>query len=204
MKKSELLDLLKDIDDDADIDEVISESYLNLDNFKNKIENDKEFKSFMDSEKDKHTTKAIATALDNFKKKDMQKLIDAEILKRTGENETPEQKEIRELKEQFANLQKEKELTEMKNKYKDVLTEKHIPTNLIDFLLGDDDDLTSANIEIFENAMKEYIDTKVEDRIKDSSYTPPKNDNKNVGGISYEDVLNNPDLYSKWKNQQQG
>ena len=134
----------------------------------------------------------------------MQKLIDAEILKRTGENETPEQKEIRELKEQFANLQREKELTEMKNRYKDVLTEKHIPTNLIDFLLGDDDDLTSANIEIFENAMKEYIDTKVEDRIKDSSYTPPKNDNKNVGGISYEDVINNPDLYSKWKSQQQG
>lgn len=201
MLKSELLDLLKDIQDDTDIDEIVSQNYLNLDNFKKKLE-EAEFKSFMDSEKDKHSTKAIATALDNFKKKDMQKLIDAEVLKRTGDNETPEQKKIRELEEQFANLQKEKAKSEMISKYKDVLTEKHIPTNLIDFLLGEDDDLTNANIDLFENSMKEYIDNKVNDRIKDSSYIPPKGDNKKTGKISYEDVLENPDLYSQWKKQQ--
>lgn len=201
MLKSELLDLLKDIQDDTDIDEIVSQNYLNLDNFKKKLE-EAEFKSFMDSEKDKHSAKAIATALDNFKKKDMQKLIDAEVLKRTGDNETPEQKKIRELEEQFANLQKEKAKSEMISKYKDVLTEKHIPTNLIDFLLGEDDDLTNANINLFENSMKEYIDNKVNDRIKDSSYIPPKGDNKKTGKISYEDVLENPDLYSQWKKQQ--
>lgn len=201
MLKSELLDLLKDIQDDTDIDEIVSQNYLNLDNFKKKLE-EAEFKSFMDSEKDKHSAKAIATALDNFKKKDMQKLIDAEVLKRTGDNETPEQKRIRELEEQFANLQKEKAKSEMISKYKDVLTEKHIPTNLIDFLLGEDDDLTNANINLFENSMKEYIDNKVNDRIKDSSYIPPKGDNKKTGKISYEDVLENPDLYSQWKKQQ--
>lgn len=201
MLKSELLDLLKDIQDDTDIDEIVSKNYLNLDNFKKKLE-EAEFKSFMDSEKDKHSAKAIATALDNFKKKDMQKLIDAEVLKRTGDNETPEQKKIRELEEQFANLQKEKAKSEMISKYKDVLTEKHIPTNLIDFLLGEDDDLTNANIDLFENSMKEYIDNKVDDRLKDSSYIPPKGDDKKTGKISYEDVLENPDLYSQWKNQQ--
>ena len=31
----------------------------------------------------------------------MQKIIEAEVLKRTGKNETPEQKEIRELKERL-------------------------------------------------------------------------------------------------------
>lgn len=201
MLKSELLDLLKDIQDDTDIDEIVSQNYLNLDNFKKKLE-EAEFKSFMDSEKDKHSAKAIATALDNFKKKDMQKLIDAEVLKKTGDNETPEQKKIRELEEQFANLQKEKAKSEMISKYKDVLTEKHIPTNLIDFLLGEDDDLTNANIDLFENSMKEYIDNKVNDRIKDSSYIPPKGDNKKTGKISYEDVLENPDLYSQWRKQQ--
>lgn len=200
MLKSELLELLKDVQDDADIDDIVSESYLSLDNFKSKLE-ESEFKSFMDSEKDKHSAKAIATALENFKKKDMQKLIDAEVLKRTGDNESPEQKQIRELKEQFANLQKEKARSEMISKYKDVLTEKHIPTNLIDFLLGDDDDLTNSNIDLFENSMKEYVDNKVNERIKDSSYTPPKGDGK-TGKISYEDVLENPDLYKQWKNQE--
>lgn len=181
MLKSELLEILKDIDDSADIDEVVSGNYLSLDNFKAKL-NEPDFKSFMDSEKDKHSSKAIATALENFKAKDMKKLIDAEVLKRTGDNETPEQKQIRELKEQFETLQKEKKHAEMVSKYKDVLNEKRIPSQLVDFLLADDEDITNANIDLFENSMKSFIDAKVEERMKDTSYTPPrdKGDNKKL------------------------
>lgn len=174
MLKSELLELVKDIDDNTDIDEVVSKSYLTLDNFKSKLD-ESEFKSFLDSQKDKHSSKAIATALENFKAKDMQKLIDAEVLKRTGDNETPEQKQIRELQQQFEALQKEKTHAEMVSKYKDVLNEKKIPSQLVDFLLADDEDITNANIDIFENSMKTFIDSKVEERMKDTSYTPPEN-----------------------------
>lgn len=181
MLKSELLEMLKDIDDSADIDEVVSGNYLSLDNFKAKL-NEPDFKSFMDSEKDKHSSKAIATALENFKAKDMKKLIDAEVLRRTGDNETPEQKQIRELKEQFETLQREKKHAEMVSKYKDVLNEKRIPSQLVDFLLSDDDQVTNANIDLFENSMKTFIDAKVEERMKDTSYTPPrdKGDNKKL------------------------
>jgi len=174
MLKSELLELVKDIDDSTDIDEVVSKSYLTLDNFKSKLD-ESEFKSFLDSQKDKHSSKAIATALENFKTKDMQKLIDAEVLKRTGDNETPEQKQIRELQQQFEALQKEKTHAEMVSKYKDVLNEKKIPSQLVDFLLADDEDITNANIDLFENSMKTFIDSKVEERMKDTSYTPPEN-----------------------------
>lgn len=187
MLKSELLELVKDIDDSADIDEVVSKSYLNLDNFK-KLLDEADFKSFMDSEKDKHSSKAIQTALENFKAKDMQKLIDAEVLKRTGQNETPEQKEIRELKEQFANLEKQKLHAEMVSKYKDVLTQKQIPTALIDFMLGDNDEVTTANIDLFENSMKQYIDNKVQERIKGNSYTPPKGEHEKK--LTVEDIKN--------------
>lgn len=174
MLKSELLELVKDIDDNTDIDEVVSKNYLTLDNFKSKLD-ESEFKSFLDSQKDKHSSKAIATALENFKAKDMQKLIDAEVLKRTGNNETPEQKQIRELQQQFEALQKEKTHAEMVSKYKDVLNEKKIPSQLVDFLLADDEDITNANIDIFENSMKTFIDSKVEERMKDTSYIPPEN-----------------------------
>lgn len=174
MLKSELLELVKDMDDNTNIDEVVSKNYLTLDNFKSKLD-ESEFKSFMDSEKDKHSSKAIATALENFKTKDMQKLIDAEVLKRTGDNETPEQKQIRELKQQFEALQKEKTHAEMVSKYKDVLNEKKIPSQLVDFLLADDEDTTNANIDLFENSMKAFVDAKVEERMKDTSYTPPEN-----------------------------
>lgn len=174
MLKSELLELVKDIDDSTDIDEVVSKNYLTLDNFKSKLD-ESEFKSFLDSQKDKHSSKAIATALENFKAKDMQKLIDAEVLKRTGDNETPEHKQIRELQQQFEALQKEKTHAEMVSKYKDVLNEKKIPSQLVDFLLADDEDITNANIDLFENSMKTFIDSKVEERMKDTSYTPPEN-----------------------------
>lgn len=207
MLKSELLEMLKDIDDSADIDEVVSGNYLSLDNFKAKL-NEPDFKSFIDSEKDKHSSKAIATALENFKTKDMKKLIDAEVLKRTGDNETPEQKRIRELEQQFETLQKEKKHAEMVSKYKDVLNEKKIPSQLVDFLLSDDDQVTNANIDLFENSMKVFIDAKVEERMKDTSYTPPR-DKGDTKAITKEEFLKmdlieqsnfaneNPELYQE-------
>lgn len=210
MLKSELLELVKDIDDSTDIDEVVSKSYLTLDNFKFKLD-ESEFKSFMDSEKDKHSSKAIATALENFKTKDMPKLIDAEVLKRTGDNETPEQKQIRELQQQFEALQKEKTHAEMVSKYKDVLNEKKIPSQLVDFLLADDEDITNANIDLFENSMKAFVDAKVEERMKDSSYTPPES-KEDTKAITKEAFLKmdlfeqskfaneNPDLYKEIMN----
>ncbi|WP_434794681.1 hypothetical protein TPDSL_17950 [Terrisporobacter petrolearius] len=196
MLKSELLELVKDIDDNTDIDEVVSKNYLTLDNFKSKLD-ESEFKSFLDSQKDKHSSKAIATALENFKTKDMQKLIDAEVLKRTGDNETPEQKQIRELQQQFEALQKEKTHAEMVSKYKDVLNEKKIPSQLVDFLLADDEDITNANIDLFENSMKTFVDSKVEERMKDTSYTPPENKG-DVGKLTMEDLKNmTPDEINK-------
>ncbi|HEK4537571.1 TPA: DUF4355 domain-containing protein, partial [Clostridioides difficile] len=121
-------------------------------------------------------------ALENFKKKDMQTLISAEVLKRTGANETEEQKAIRELRESLNKLEKEKQHAEKISKYKDILVEKKIPTNLIEYLLSDDDDKTNANIEIFENSMKQYVQSKVDERIKDGSYVPPGKDS--AGSLS--------------------
>ena len=181
MKKKELLELLNDIEEDGNVDEILQEtdlykSSLTLDNFKQKVATDREFKSFLDSEKDKHADKVLKT----FKANNLEKLIDAEVLKRTGKNETPEQKAIRELQEQLANMGKEKEKAERIAKYKDVLAEKKIPSNLTSFILGEDDEVTEANINIFEDAMKTYVENKVKERLKDSRYTPPKSGEKKM------------------------
>lgn len=181
MKKKDLLELLNDIDEDGNVDEILQEtdlykSSLTLDNFKQKVATDREFKSFLDSEKDKHADKVLKT----FKANNLEKLIDAEVLKRTGKNETPEQKAIRELQEQLANMGKEKEKAERIAKYKDVLAEKKIPSNLTSFILGEDDEVTEANINIFEDAMKTYVENKVKERLKDSKYTPPKSGEKKM------------------------
>lgn len=187
MLKKEVLELLKEIEDDAEIDSLLqstdlfksaSDKKLTIEEFRELINNDANFKAIIDSEKNKYHREA----LENFKKKDMQTLISAEVLKRTGANETEEQKAIRELRESLNKLEKEKQHAEKISKYKDILVEKKIPTNLIEYLLSDDDDKTNANIEIFENSMKQYVQSKVDERIKDGSYVPPGKDS--AGSLS--------------------
>lgn len=187
MLKKEVLELLKEIEDDAEIDSLLqstdlfksaSDKKLTIEEFRELINNDANFKVIIDNEKNKYHSEA----LENFKKKDMQTLISAEVLKRTGANETEEQKAIRELRESLDKLKKEKQYAEKVSKYKDILVEKKIPTNLIEYLLSDDDDKTNANIEIFENSMKQYVQSKVDERIKDGSYVPPGKDS--AGSLS--------------------
>lgn len=170
MLKSELLALVNDIDENADIDEIIlsngfAKPITDVEGLNKLLESDKSLQGLFD--------KKVTTGIENFKKNGMQKLIEAEVLKRTGKNETPEQKEIRELKERLDKADKEKAKAEMISKYKDVLAEKKIPSNMIDFLLAQDDETTEANIELFENSMKQYIETGIKEKLGDSEYTPP-------------------------------
>lgn len=178
MLKSELIELIKDMDDSADIDEVVSPQYLNIDNIKNISETNKDIKSWLDSEKDKHSSKATKTAIENFKKKDMQKLIDAKVLELTGDNETPEQKRIKELELKFAEQEKATKKAQMVSKFKDVLNEKRIPSNMIDFLLSEDEDVTNANISLFEESMVSYINNKVNERVGGTKDPQPRDREK--------------------------
>lgn len=200
MLKSELLVLINEADDNADIDEIIlsngfAKPITDVEGLNKLLESDKSLQGLFD--------KKVTTGIENFKKNGMQKLIEAEVLKRTGKNETPEQKEIRELKERLDKADKEKAKAEMISKYKDVLTEKKIPSNMIDFLLAQDDETTEANIELFENSMKQYIETGIKAKLGDSEYTPPTGGG-NVGRVTWEQVIDNPSLYNTYLEQSKG
>ena len=98
MLKSELLALINEVDDNADIDEIIlsngfAKPITDVEGLNKLLESDKSLQGLFD--------KKVTTGIENFKKNGMQKIIEAEVLKRTGKNETPEQKEIRELKERL-------------------------------------------------------------------------------------------------------
>ena len=200
MLKSELLALINEADDNADIDEIIlsngfAKPITDVEGLNKLLESDKSLQGLFD--------KKVTTGIENFKKNGMQKIIEAEVLKRTGKNETPEQKEIRELKERLDKADKEKAKAEMINKYKDVLTEKKIPSNMIDFLLAEDDETTGANIELFENSMKQYIETGIKAKLGDSEYTPPTGGGT-VGKVTWEQVIDNPSLYNTYLEQSKG
>ena len=186
MKKSELINLLVDIEDNGNVDEILKEtdlykSSLSLDNFKSLVAEKDEFKKYIESSNDKHFDKALKT----WKANNLEKLVEAEVLKRTGQAETPEQKSIRELQEKLASMEKEKVRAERIAKFKDKLAEKKIPSQWTYFNLGDHDYTTDANITIFENSMKDYIETQVTKRLKSSSHIPARNSKTQITREEY-------------------
>ncbi|EOU1120049.1 DUF4355 domain-containing protein [Clostridium perfringens] len=189
MLKSELIKLINDIEDDKDIDEIIlnngfAKPLKDINGFNELLASNKEIQGFVDSK----VTKGIET----FKTNTMPKLIDAEVLKRTNKEETPVEKELREMKAEFESMKKEKARAEMVAKYKDTLSEKNIPSKLIDFVLGEDEETTNANISLFEDSMKSYIDSQVSERLN-GGYVPPKDDS-NISKSTYEQLLQKDDL----------
>lgn len=199
MIKSELLELINEIDNEGDVDAVL-DGLLTLDKFKNKLD-EKEFKAFLDSEKDKYSAKAINTALENYKKKELPKVIADEIAKAKGEPQTEQEKQLLELQKKVEIMEKEKARAEMTSKYKSVLSEKSIPVDMIDFLLAGDDDTTISNIDLFEKAMNKYVEDKVTERLSNSNYEP-KSNKDDKGKLSLEDMasMSIEEINKNWDN----
>jgi len=136
---------------------------VDLDGAKNFLESNEEGKSYFDTR--------VGKGIETFKTNNLQKLIDAEMLKKNPAL-TPEQLQIQELKQKFADMEKSKTKVEQMSKYKDILQQKKIPSNMVDFLLNDDEETTNANIAIFEDSMKSYIEEAIKAKFGSNQHTP--------------------------------
>lgn len=183
MLKSELLEKLKDIADDVDINEAIQEieglakpfdvESIGLEDFKKVLEGNKEVKAYYQSALDSGIGKGVAT----FKEKTLPGIIEEELKKANNKKKTPEQLELEELKAKFEALEKEKTKADMTSKYTKVLTEKGLNADLINFVLGENDETTTQNIESIEKIINGAVDNGVKNKLSSSSYTPPSESN---------------------------
>lgn len=183
MLKSELLEKLKDIADDADINEAIQGieglakpfdvTSIGLEDFKKVLESNKEVKAYYQSALDSGIGKGVAT----FKSETLPGIIEEELKKANNKKKTPEQLELEELKAKFEALEKEKAKADMTTKYTKVLTEKGLNTDLINFVLGENDETTTKNIESIEKIINGAVDNGVKNKLSSSSYTPPSESN---------------------------
>jgi len=146
-----------------------------LEVFKNKL-NDSDFKSFMDSEKDKHLTKGIET----FKTNNLDRIYTERYLEEhpeTDEKEIARNKRISDLETESANNKKDATRERLTNKALRMLHEKglHDCDDFVDeFFIGIDETTTMEKITKFESMIKPQVDSQVNERMKGSSYTPPK------------------------------
>ena len=190
MNKKDLLKLVENIDDEGSVDEVLSgsdfaksllQSGLTLNAFKEKL-NEPEFKSYLDSIKDKHFDKALET----WKSNNLQTIINDEVLKATGKKKTPEQLKIEELEKKMLENEARAQRAEKIAKYKDVLAEKKIPMEMIDYFLTDDDETTNTRIDNFKVFVDDMVSASVKEKIANGSYTPPGENG--AGDLTVDDI----------------
>lgn len=186
MKKSELLDLLKDISDETDINETLQGveglikpldiNSIGLEEFKNVLENNKEAKAYYQSTLDSGIGKGVAA----FKEKTLPGIIEEELKKANNKNKTPEQIKLEELETKLAEMEAQKIRAELQNKYTKTLTEKGFDTNLLDLCFDESEENFNSKLETISNIIQASTEKEVQTRLKDGEYKPPKSNNPNV------------------------
>lgn len=191
MKKNELVALLQNLSEDDSIDEILKgnetliklfEKKLTLDDVKNFIDTNDDGKQYLQSYGDKRVTEGINT----WKEKNLQTIINDEVLKATGKKKTPEQIKIEELEKQFKEQKAKADRAENIAKYKDVLSEKNIPMEMIDYFLTDNDETTNKRIDNFTTYVNSMVDDIVKEKLADATYVPPGENG--TGELTAEDL----------------
>ncbi|MEW6507192.1 MAG: DUF4355 domain-containing protein [Bacteroidota bacterium] len=141
---------------------------VNLDSVKEFLEKDEAAKKYLQSLTDAAVTKGIAT----FKEKTMPGLIEEEIKKKFPD-ETEEQKKLRLLTEDQAKLKADIKRKDLLAKATSVAIEKKLPLKLVEKFLGDDEETTIKNLELFETEYNGGITAAVEEKFKVNGRTPP-------------------------------
>lgn len=171
---------------------------VTVDKVKAFVVNDKEAKSWLDSEKDKHSSKSLET----WKTNNLQKLIDEAVAK-ANPQETPEQKQIRELTERLNKKEADEKRQVIKNHALTHANSKKLPVDLVDYFLGDSEETTTANLTKLEEIFNKHIQTAVEQRLKGENYVPPGDGDTNtltldqIKNMSQEQINANWDKISK-------
>ncbi|WP_035350968.1 DUF4355 domain-containing protein [Fictibacillus gelatini] len=140
---------------------------LTLDVVQAFVNENQDAKKWLQSLTDSRVTDAIKT----YETKTLPKKLEEEIAKRFPP-ETPEQKQIREMQQQLEKIQQEKVRESLRNKALSVATEKQLPTKLVDFFIGQDEDSTVQNLAMFEEVFSAAVQQAVESKFKEGGRNP--------------------------------
>ena len=179
MLKSELLEKLKDIADDADINETILKmddfaksskidvTKMTIDDYKNMLANNDIIKAYYQSSFDSAVGKAVTNHDEKFKKEKLPKLIDEAVKAKTSEGLTPEHKQLRELQEQLEQMKLEKAKAELLEANRNKLKGQGLDTSLAKYINSDDD------IAFFKDLISNSVQAGIKEKLGNSNYKPP-------------------------------
>ncbi|MBS3945306.1 MAG: DUF4355 domain-containing protein [Melioribacter sp.] len=167
-KLKEVIEFLKKNNAPAElITQLESLKTVNLESVKEFLEKDEAGKKYLQTLNDAAVTKGILT----FKEKTMPGLIEDEI-KRKFPDETEEQKKLRILTDDQAKLKAEIKRKDLLNKATTLAVEKKLPLKLVERFLGDDEDATIKNMELFEAEYNAGVTAAVDAKFKENGREP--------------------------------
>ena len=117
----------------------------------------------------------VSLGINSFKEKTLPGLIEAEKKKLTDAQQvSPEMQRIQELEKKLAEKERSEIRGNQKNKIVKTFSEKNLPVDLADYLVGDTDEETDQKLATFMEAFSKY-ETKIrEDILKGHSTVVPK------------------------------
>ena len=122
-----------------------------------------EGKKWLQAEKDKTVTKGLET----WRTNNLPKIIDEEITKRFPA-ETPEQKRIKEMESKLADLERRERRALLTAQALGVASQHNIPNELVEYLVGEDEETTLKNIEKAKTALNSLLQNAAQVHFKDS------------------------------------
>jgi hypothetical protein len=112
-------------------------------------------------------------SLESWKTNNVPKLVDEEVNKRFPKAD-PRDIALAKITSDFEAMKNEAARKDLTFKALKTATEKKLPTDLIDFFVGNDEETTSKNLEKFIATMAAHDEAIKTEFAKSNSYTPPK------------------------------
>lgn len=171
MNIEEIKNYLEANKDNSEVQELVSSFVVSptLEQFKEKVLSDSEFKSFMDSEKDRHHSKA----LDTWKTNNLEELVNNKVKSLYPEDD-PKDIEVNRIKQELEQMKNDANKERMKNLALTKASELKIPTDLVDFFVANDEETTIANLEKFSEKFIENIQSTVKGKLEGNGDSVPK------------------------------
>ena len=117
----------------------------------------------------------VSLGINSFKEKTLPGLIEAEKKKLTDAQQvSPEMQRIQELEKKLAEKERSEARGNQKNKVVKTFSEKNLPVDIADYLVGDTDEETDQKLTTFMEAFSKYEQRIREDILKGHSTTVPK------------------------------
>ncbi|HHX62461.1 MAG TPA: DUF4355 domain-containing protein [Epulopiscium sp.] len=184
MDFKEVKDYIEQNKETEDVKSYLQEfSPLTVEGVKDYLNTNQEGKSWLDSIKDKHLSKGLET----WKTNNIENLIGEEVKRRFPEKDEKDI-EVEKLRSEVQKMQLEKQREVLTNKAMKIANEKHLPINLVDFFIGENEENTTKNLSVLEEIFSKSVQSEVEKRLKGDGYTPPRVEKKS--SITVEAIKN--------------